>query len=176
MTLLRSFPRSYTPHCSVKRHSFELCLLVPMLYLYLFCAPVSKVWPKVSEKTKRTCKGIALSVKLDVIKCFNYGVWNKDLLCALKLWALKLWASTICTILQVRGRYSELYWWCMKTSKLLKPPCFFRGLGWKLWRLGDSQYAGGLTWGKYSPAAEHYFLLLELVVQGAFTPWRTCGP
>lgn len=46
-----------------------------MLYLLdLFCVSISKICPKVSEKPKRVCKGVILSVKLDVLinKCIWY--------------------------------------------------------------------------------------------------------
>lgn len=33
---------------------------------------------QVSEKPKRALKGVMLSIKLDVIKCFDHGGYNKD--------------------------------------------------------------------------------------------------
>ena len=40
------------------------------LSLFILC--ISKMCPKVSEEPKRTCKGVMLSIKLDVIKCSDY--------------------------------------------------------------------------------------------------------
>ena len=37
--------------------------------------------PKVSEKPKRACKGVMLSVKLDVIKSFYHDERNKGFIC-----------------------------------------------------------------------------------------------
>ena len=95
------------------------------------------MWPKVSEKTKRTCKGITLSIKLEVIKGFSYGVWNKDFLCASKLWTPFI-----------------LFCRCGGDTVNFIAGASSGSLGWKLWRLGDSQYAGGMIWGKHSQAAE----------------------
>lgn len=33
---------------------------------------------QVSEKPKRALKGVMFSIKLDVIKCFDHGGYNKD--------------------------------------------------------------------------------------------------
>lgn len=38
-----------------------------MFYFDLFCASVSKMFPKVSEKPKKAGKGVMLSVKLNII-------------------------------------------------------------------------------------------------------------
>lgn len=35
--------------------------------------------PKVSEKPKRAHESVTLTVKLDIIKCFNCGEGNKDI-------------------------------------------------------------------------------------------------
>lgn len=35
------------------------------------------------ENPKRACRGVTLSVKLDVIKCPDGGEQNKDIVCAL---------------------------------------------------------------------------------------------
>lgn len=50
-----------------------------MLYLDLFCASVSKMFLKVSGETKRASEGVTLSMKLDVIKCFDCGERDKDI-------------------------------------------------------------------------------------------------
>ncbi|XP_062887428.1 general transcription factor II-I-like isoform X3 [Mobula hypostoma] len=55
--------------------------------------------PKISEKPKRARKGVTLSVKLDVIKRFDRGERNKDI-----VRALNLPASTIRTIYTQRER------------------------------------------------------------------------
>lgn len=39
--------------------------------------------PKLSEKTKEACKSFTLNVKLGVIKRFDHGEQNKDIVCAL---------------------------------------------------------------------------------------------
>ena len=82
----------------------------------LFCASVSKMChPRVSEKPKRTCKGVTVSIKLDIV-CEQ----NKDILPA----ALNLPASTTRTIYTqiepwklpkdttgaARGRAASLSW------------------------------------------------------------------
>lgn len=41
--------------------------------------------PKVSENPKRARKGVMLSIKLDIIERFDYGKWNKDIICTLNL-------------------------------------------------------------------------------------------
>lgn len=54
-----------------------------MLYLNLCCASVIKMCLQVSEKPKRALKGVMLSIKLDVIKCFDRGGYNKDIVLVL---------------------------------------------------------------------------------------------
>lgn len=49
-----------------------------MFYLHLFCASVSKTCPQIAEKPKRAYKGLTLSIKLKIIKCFDCGERNKD--------------------------------------------------------------------------------------------------
>lgn len=41
---------------------------------------MSKMCPKVSEKSKRAPKGVMLGVKWDVIKHFDHGEQNKDII------------------------------------------------------------------------------------------------
>lgn len=41
--------------------------------------------PQVPEEPKRACQGITLSIKLDVVKPFDCGKQNKDVVCALCL-------------------------------------------------------------------------------------------
>lgn len=52
-----------------------------MFYLDLFCASISKICPKRSEKPKRAHK----DVTLDVIKLSDYGKGNKDIVHVLNL-------------------------------------------------------------------------------------------
>lgn len=56
------------------RHSVELCPLANVLYFNLLCSSVSQMCPKFSEKPKSACKGVTLSVKLDVIKHIWYDL------------------------------------------------------------------------------------------------------
>lgn len=65
-----------------------------MLYLDLFCAPVSAMCPKVSEKSRKASKGVILVVKLRVIKNIDLGEQNNNI-----MHTLGLLESTIrCTI------------------------------------------------------------------------------
>lgn len=56
---------------------------------------------------------------------------------------------------------------------------FFRGSGMEI-EVGRFSMCRGMSWGTDSPAAEGLSLplalLLGLVIQGALTPWRPCGP
>ena len=70
-----------------------------MLSLDLFWAFVSKMCPKVSEKSQRACKGIVFTVILNIIKRFNPGEHNKDI-----AHALNLLVSTIRTIYTQREK------------------------------------------------------------------------
>lgn len=64
-----------------------------MLYPDLFCASVSKMCPKVSEKPKKAHKGVMLSIKLGIIKYFEHGEQNKVFMCYLVGFAGLLFGS-----------------------------------------------------------------------------------
>lgn len=53
------------------------------LYLDVFCVSISKMCSNVSEKTKRACKDVTLNVKLNIIKHFDHGEQNRDIVHAL---------------------------------------------------------------------------------------------
>lgn len=52
----------------------------------LFCALVSKTCPKLSEKPKGACKGVMLSIQLDIIK----HIWGNLVDSILDLGMLKI--------------------------------------------------------------------------------------
>lgn len=54
-------------HLSIRPHSFEMCLWAAVPYLNVLCVSIRKRCSKVSEKSKRACKGVMLKLKLDII-------------------------------------------------------------------------------------------------------------
>ena len=52
-----------------------------MLYLDLFCAPVSKRCLWILENRMRAHQGVTLSVNLDGINCFDHGECNRYYVC-----------------------------------------------------------------------------------------------
>lgn len=55
-----------------------------MLYFDWLCVPVSKMGPKVAEKSERASKGVKLTVKLCIMKCSDCEQ-NKDIVHELNL-------------------------------------------------------------------------------------------
>lgn len=101
VALLGSVPWTAPGTSASSHHGFELCLRASVLHS--FCASVSKMYPKVSEKPKRAHMSVTLSKELDMSKCIWYylvgvrGCWK------IFLYRLMVIALPLCPMLAYRS-------------------------------------------------------------------------
>lgn len=74
VALPNSFPRTIPSMSASNHHTFEVCSWASVFYFYLFYASASKLWLEVSKISRRSCKGIMLSIQLDGIKHIWYDL------------------------------------------------------------------------------------------------------